>query len=172
MWIGDLLGVKVLINAFLVSIKEKWHIEKKTSIQYKSNNGINVIFSMFVSFIYYSACIIFWKKQWKFWPNLIYLSTQWFAHSTGMQVTTQTKAINWTNQPLCQYLQSTYLTHENGIFIINVSPEKWSFLNVFHSRTRIKADQLPILFGDSSTVSKYRNEKNKTRGKKSTSDML
>ena len=66
LWIGDLLGVKVLINAFLVSIKEKWHIEKKTSIQYKSNNGINVIFSMFVSFNYYSACIIFWKKQWKF----------------------------------------------------------------------------------------------------------
>ena len=31
--------------------KRKWHIEKKTSIQYKSNNGINVIFSMFVSFI-------------------------------------------------------------------------------------------------------------------------
>lgn len=54
--------MKVLINAFPVSIKEKWHIEKKTSIQYKSNNGINVIFSTFVSFIYYSACIIFWKK--------------------------------------------------------------------------------------------------------------
>ena len=105
LWIGDLLGVKVLINAFLVSIKEKWHIEKKTSIQYKSNNGINVIFSMFVSFIYYNACIFFFlKKQWKFWPNIIYLSTQWFAHSTGMQVTTQTKAINRTNQPLCQYL--------------------------------------------------------------------
>lgn len=59
-------GCESLANAFLVSIKEKWHIEKKTSIQYKSNNGINVIFSMFVSFIYYSACIIFWKKQWKF----------------------------------------------------------------------------------------------------------
>ena len=54
--------MKVLINAFLVSIKEKWHIEKKTSIQYKSNNGINVIFSTFVSFIYYSACIIFLEK--------------------------------------------------------------------------------------------------------------
>ena len=85
--------------------KKKWHIEKKTSMQYKSNNGINVIFSTSVSFIYYNACIFFFlKKQWKFWPNIIYLSTQWFAHSTGMQVTTQTKAINWTNQPLCQYL--------------------------------------------------------------------
>ena len=37
---------------------------------------------------------------------------------------------------------------------------------MFYSRTRIKADQPPILFGDSSTVSKYRNEKNKTREKK------
>ena len=38
---------------------------------------------------------------------------------------------------------------------------------MFYFRTRIKADQPPILFGDSSTVSKYRNEKkNKTREKK------
>ena len=55
------------MNAFPVFIKKKWHIEKKTSMQYKSNNGINVIFSTSVSFIYYNACIFFfWKKQWKF----------------------------------------------------------------------------------------------------------
>ena len=47
--------------------KKKWHIEKKTSNQYKSNNGINVIFSTSVSFIYYNACIFFfWKNSGSF----------------------------------------------------------------------------------------------------------
>ena len=51
------------MNAFPVFIKKKWHIEKKTSMQYKSNNGINVIFSTSVSFIYYNACIFFFVVE-------------------------------------------------------------------------------------------------------------
>ena len=32
-------------------------------MQYKSNNGINVIFSTSVSFIYYNACIFFFLEK-------------------------------------------------------------------------------------------------------------
>ena len=88
-----LLGCEGVDECLPCIYKKKWHIEKKTSMQYKSNNGINVIFSTSVSFIYYKCLYFFFlKKQWKFWPNIIYLSTQWFAHSTGMQVTTQNQS--------------------------------------------------------------------------------
>ena len=80
------------MNAFPVFIKKKWHIEKKTSMQYKSNNGINVIFSTSVSFIYYNACIFF------FLLKKLEVLTKYYLLEHTMVCTLNWDAGDYTNQ--------------------------------------------------------------------------
>ena len=93
------------MNAFPVFIKKKWHIEKKTSMQYKSNNGINVIFSTSVSFIYYNACIFF------FLLKKLEVLTKYYLLEHTMVCTLNWDAGDYTKPKqlieqinLCQYL--------------------------------------------------------------------
>ena len=87
-----LLGWKGVDECLPCIYKKKWHIEKKTSMQYKSNNGINVIFSTSVSFIYYNACIFF------FFEKTVEVLTKYYLLEHTMVCTLNWDAGDYTNQ--------------------------------------------------------------------------
>ena len=100
-----LLGCEGVDECLPCIYKKKWHIEKKTSMQYKSNNGINVIFSMSVSFIYYK-CLYFF-----FFEKTVEVLTKYYLLEHTMVCTLNWDAGDYTKPKqlieqinLCQYL--------------------------------------------------------------------
>ena len=107
-----LLGCEGVDECLPCIYKKKWHIEKKTSMQYKSNNGINVIFSMPVSFIYYK-CLYFF-----FFEKTVEVLTKYYLLEHTMVCTLNWDAGDYTKPKqlieqinLCQLIYSQPISH-------------------------------------------------------------
>ena len=171
-----LLGSEDVDECLPCIYKKKSGILKRKQV---INTNLTMVLMLYFPRLYHSfitmlVFFFFWKNSGSFDQILFTWAHNGLHTQLGCRWLHKPKQlIEQINLSVNNHSQPLILTHENGIFVKNVSPEKWSFLNMFYFRTRIKADQPPILFCDSSTVSKYRNEKKiRQEKKKSTSDML